>query len=302
MTEPQGQTRVQGPAARRRRLYQPLPPPGTPGGGAGSARSAAPGAPGVAPPLAELAPRTQAGERPDGRPPEPRRRGPLGREAAWGWGGSLAGLAAAFGPELLLYAVALGAGASTAADGKVTTGSAVALVVVSLLIYGWHTLAAWFFSVRVAGRRLAAWGFRLPTRAYFWTIPVGLMTVYAVTIAHEMVVNPREQDIVGQFPRTPAGIALFVVLAVVLAPLFEEVFFRGFLFRGLSASWGWMAGALVSSGVFGIAHAQLDVFVPLFALGLVLAWVYQRTGSLWTSISLHALFNGISVLAWALTG
>jgi membrane protease YdiL (CAAX protease family) len=52
--------------------------------------------------------------------------------------------------------------------------------------------------------------------------------------------------------------------------------------------------------VFGLAHLQLSVFVPLFALGFALAWVYKRTGSLWTSITLHALFNAISVLAWAL--
>ena len=83
-----------------------------------------------------------------------------------------------------------------------------------------------------------------------------------------------------------------------MAPLFEEIFFRGFLFRGFANSWGWGWGAAASAAVFGIAHLQLDVFVPLFALGLGLAWVYHRTGSLWTSISLHALFNGISVLAW----
>ena len=46
---------------------------------------------------------------------------------------------------------------------------------------------------------------------------------------------------------------------------------------------------------------QLDVFLPLAALGFVLAWAYHHTGSLWTSITMHALFNGVAVLAWALT-
>ena len=53
---------------------------------------------------------------------------------------------------------------------------------------------------------------------------------------------------------------------------------------------------MLSSAVFGLAHLQLDIFVPLLVLGLALAWVYKRTGSLWTSITLHALFNAISVL------
>ncbi len=207
-----------------------------------------------------------------------------------------------FGPEMLLYAVSLGVVAADTQDTAVTTASAVALVLISLLVYGWHTAAAWFFSVRVAGQGLSAWGFRLPTRAFFWTIPAALAVVYAVSIVHDVVVDPEQQDIVGQFPHTPLGIALFVLLAVIIAPLAEEVFFRGFLFRAFASSWGWVTGAVVSAAVFGVAHVQLDVFFPLFALGLMLAWVYKRTGSLWTSIALHALFNGLSVLVWAVGG
>jgi hypothetical protein len=253
--------------------------------------------PGALPPAPWPGP---AGPDQAGLPPqEPR--GPLRDVAPWGWRSSLAGFLVAFGPELLLYAASLVVATAGTTTGKVTTGSALALVVVSFVIYSWHTLAAWWFSVRVAGRRFSAWGFRLPTRAYFWTIPVALGVVYVVSIAHDLVVNPRQQQLMGEFPHTAGGVVLFVLMAVVMAPLFEEVFFRGFLFRGLASSWGWTVGALVSAGVFGLAHAQLDVFVPLFTLGLMLAWVYKRTGSLWTSISLHALFNGISVLAWALT-
>jgi len=206
-----------------------------------------------------------------------------------------------FGPEALLYAAALGMGTSTSI-GKVTVGSAVALVLGSIVVYGWQTLAAWFFSLRVSGHNLALWGFTTPNKAFFWTIPAALAAVYLVSFLHDLVVHPEQQDIIAEFPRTTAGIVLFVILAVVMAPLFEEIFFRGFLFRGFSSSWGWVAGACVSAAVFGIAHLQLDVFVPLFALGLALAWVYKRTGSLWTSIAFHALFNGLSVLAWALTG
>ena len=285
---------------------RPAPPLAPPPGVAGREWSPAPpplhGAPGGGlPPLFPYVPPADPGGPAGLEPPAAEPPGPLRREAPWGWGGSLAGLAAGFGPELLLYAASLGVAATDASATKVTTGSAVALVVISLVIYGWQTLAAWFFSVRVAGHRLSAWGFRRPTKAYFWTIPVGLAVVYVVTILHDLVVHPKTQDIVGEFPHTPVGVVLFVVLAVILAPLFEEIFFRGFLFRGFSSSWGWPAGLLISAGVFGIAHAQLDVFVPLFTLGLMLAWVYKRTGSLWTSISLHALFNAISVVAWALT-
>lgn len=269
-----------------------VPPPGPPGG-TREVYTAARG-------WVTLPVETPPAHTPAGLPPEAR--GPLRRQAAWGWKHGLAGLAIGFGPEVVMYAVALGAVAPDTRDTTVTTASAVALVVISLLVYTWQTGAAWVFSLRIAGRRLAAWGFRLPTRAYFWTIPAALAVVYAVSIVHDIVVSPRQQDIVGEFPHTPAGIALFVLLAVVIAPLFEEIFFRGFLFRAFASSWGWLAGAVASAAVFGVAHAQFDVFLPLFVLGLMLAWVYQRTGSLWTAISLHALFNGLSVLVWALKG
>jgi len=271
----------------------PVPPPYAPphSGLTGPARPAGtPGSTGpLAPPLA-----------PVGALPAPPPAAADGR-AGWGWGLSLAGLAVGFGPEVLLLAAALGTGASTSVD-KVTLGSAVALVAGSLVLYGWQTLVAWFFSLRIAGHRLALWGFTTPNKAFFWTIPLALAAVYLVSFLHDLVVHPRQQDIIGEFPRTGGGIVLFVILAVVLAPLFEEIFFRGFLFRGFSSSWGWVAGACVSAAIFGIAHLQIDVFVPLFALGLALAWVYKRTGSLWTSIAFHALFNALSVLAWALTG
>jgi membrane protease YdiL (CAAX protease family) len=207
-----------------------------------------------------------------------------------------------FAPEALLYAAAIGMGTTTTSVTKVSAGSAAALVMGSLVMYGWQTLTAWFFSLRRAGRRLALWGFTKPNKAFFWTIPVALSGVYLVSFAYDFVVHPQQQAIVSEFPRTAAGVALFVILAVVMAPLFEETFFRGFLFRGFSNSWGWVTGACVSAAIFGLAHLQLDVFVPLFALGLALAWVYKRTGSLWTSIAFHALFNALSVLAWVLTG
>jgi membrane protease YdiL (CAAX protease family) len=224
---------------------------------------------------------------------------PSGTARGWLWPQSLAGLAVAFAPQVLLYLAATAAGGGmTTTTPAVTVGSALLLVASSFITYGWQTFGAWLFSLRKAGGGLRAWGFRKPTAAFFWTIPTAAIAVYVVSFLHDIVVDPRQQDIVDQFPHSAGGLVLFAILAVVLAPLFEEVFFRGFLFRGFANSWGWVWGAVVSSALFSMAHLQLDVIVPLFALGFALAWVYQRTGSLWTSIALHAVFNGISVLAW----
>ena len=222
--------------------------------------------------------------------------------AGWRWGRTVTGLAVATAPEALLYVAALLAGASAQVSDTVTAGSAAALAIGSLILYGWQTLAAWLFSLRTAGRKFALWGFRRPTLAFFWTIPLALAVVYAVSIVHELIVQPEQQDIISEFPRSALGVGLFILVAVVMAPLFEEIVFRGFLFRGFANSWGWKWGALASGVVFALAHLQLDIFVPLAVLGVALAWVYRRTGSLWTCIVMHALFNGIAVAAWAFTG
>jgi membrane protease YdiL (CAAX protease family) len=85
---------------------------------------------------------------------------------------------------------------------------------------------------------------------------------------------------------------------MVIAPLFEETFFRGFLFPGFARSWGLLLGAIASAAVFAFSHQQLDIFVPLFALGLALAWVYHVSRSIWGSIALHSIWNGLAVIAW----
>lgn len=222
--------------------------------------------------------------------------------ADWRWGRALVGLAIGTAPEAALYLLAALSGTSSESTGAVTAASAAALAVGSLVLYGWHALAAWAFSLRTSGRSLTLWGFRRPTRAFFWTIPVGLLAVYAVSLVHDLVVHPQQQDILSDFPRSPVGTVMFILVAVVMAPFFEEIVFRGFLFRGFANSWGWLWGALASATLFGLAHLQLDVFFPLAALGFMLAWVYRRTGSLWTCIAMHALFNSIAVAIWALSG
>lgn len=223
-------------------------------------------------------------------------------EASWGWGLALVGLLVGAAPQLLLALPTLLSGSSLDRPSRATTLTAVALVIGSLVFYGWQVFATWLFSLGRTGRSLAAWGLRRPTRTFFWLIPAGLFATYAVSTVHNLIASPKEQAIMGEFPRSPLGAVLFILLAVVMAPLAEEIVYRGFLFRGLANSLGWEWGAAISAAIFGAAHLQLDVFVPLTVLGFVLAWVYQRSGSLWTSVVLHALFNLIAVATWAFLG
>ena len=221
----------------------------------------------------------------------------------WGWRQSALGLLVAAAPVVALTLLSFATdGADTDVTVSPTLQVALVAVAVTLVIDGWYLFAAWLFSLRISRSGLRAWGFRRPRLRILWTVPLGLAAVYAVSIGYNLVVQTGEQEILQSFPRSAAGGLLFVLLACVIAPLFEETFFRGFLFQGFARSWGAIVGAIVSAGVFSLSHQQLDIFVPLFALGLALAWVYHATRSIWGSISLHAVYNGIAVLAWAASG
>jgi len=106
------------------------------------------------------------------------------------------------------------------------------------------------------------------------------------------------------------GIALIALLTIVGAPFFEELFFRGVLFKGLlrlfaplgtgrsklrAAS---VVGAVVVDGlVFGLAHGELVQLAGLAAFGMILAAVSYRTGRLGMNMVAHATFNALAVYA-----
>jgi membrane protease YdiL (CAAX protease family) len=90
---------------------------------------------------------------------------------------------------------------------------------------------------------------------------------------------------------------LSLVSAVVLAPLAEEVFFRGLVQSVLRNYFGspWVAVALASL-LFASVHMDLHWAPALTALGLVLGYSYERTGRLLAPVLIHALFNGVSMV------
>ena len=93
------------------------------------------------------------------------------------------------------------------------------------------------------------------------------------------------------------GNLVFVgVMVIVVAPFVEEFFFRGFFYGALRTRFGILAAAAIDGLVFGAIHAFSgpEAVPPLAVLGFVFCLIYERTGSLWPVIVLHALNNWIS--------
>jgi membrane protease YdiL (CAAX protease family) len=90
-------------------------------------------------------------------------------------------------------------------------------------------------------------------------------------------------------------VALIVVFAIVVAPVCEELFFRGFAYPALKQRWGTWAALTTASAAFAVIHLHLPSLGPLFALAVGLGLSYELTGSLLAPITMHALFNATNV-------
>jgi membrane protease YdiL (CAAX protease family) len=97
------------------------------------------------------------------------------------------------------------------------------------------------------------------------------------------------------------GAAAMILFAGLAVPFAEELLFRGVIFRWLRDRWGFWTAALTSSLIFGLLHGDISVAGATFVMGLVLAWFYERSHSLWPSILIHAVNNSLKlVLLYAL--
>lgn len=105
--------------------------------------------------------------------------------------------------------------------------------------------------------------------------------------------SPRSQPALELFAERGALTTRLVlgISVVVFAPIFEEILFRGFLYRNLR-SWIGPIGAMLGSGLlFGAVHMQPHAMLPLAALGATLAFLFERSGSLIVPWAVHALWN-----------
>jgi membrane protease YdiL (CAAX protease family) len=132
--------------------------------------------------------------------------------------------------------------------------------------------------------------------------PVVLATIVATTMLGKMFSGPEFQipqheglRIVTESPALPLRV-LIVLLAVVVAPVLEEMLFRG-LFQTMVRSYTenpWLA-IIIASAIFASVHQDVSHWPALFALAMGLGYSYERSGSLTRPIVMHAIFNAIAI-------
>lgn len=127
--------------------------------------------------------------------------------------------------------------------------------------------------------------------------PLLVVWCFALMLAASVALEPLYELL--PVPHQDPGRGWWAFFAVVVvAPLFEEWICRGVIFGALRLRHGVVVSILLSALIFGLMHVQPVPVLNAFVLGLVLAFIYHKTKTLWSSILLHALYNG---MAFALT-
>lgn len=157
---------------------------------------------------------------------------------------------------------------------------------------------------RLSGFSLGQLGFNVPCLRKIGLAVAGALVMIVIVQGSANLIEHfskahHEQDAIRLLKKVHGGTAysLFVLTAVVIAPLVEELTFRVFVFNAVLRRAPFLVAAVFSGVLFAAAHADVYALAPLALGGVVLAEVYYRTRNAWCSIITHALFNGATVAA-----
>ena len=131
---------------------------------------------------------------------------------------------------------------------------------------------------------------------WFMVTPVVMLTGWLLVrlVGDPSGSNPLLELVLAS--RDPLALALLAFTAVILAPLFEEIVFRGALLPVLARRLGSSWGVLLSALFFAMAHISLGELAPLTVLGIGLAMVRLSSGRLLPSVLMHGLWNAVTFL------
>jgi len=135
-------------------------------------------------------------------------------------------------------------------------------------------------------------------KGYIFIIP-GLFVTLVVSMyfLNLLGYTPPVQPVFEAFMEEESNkVLLFLTIFVsIFGPIIEEIFFRGFMYSAIKKRFGILIGAFVSSSIFSILHTNIAGFLPIMTLGMLLVYLYEKTGSLVAPITVHIIHNSIII-------
>ncbi len=170
----------------------------------------------------------------------------------------------------------------------------------SATLEGMLLVAIWRFGPWRYGRSWEALGLRArfnngtPLTLLVLLLSIGFAAVYTAVVSQLGQEGLTPPPLPNEMMETYLQRVATFGLVVVVAPVAEEAFFRGFLLPVFAQQWGFWVGAGFVSLLFGTAHLAPGLMIPAFVSGMLLAWLYRRTGSLWNCVLAHSAQNALA--------
>jgi membrane protease YdiL (CAAX protease family) len=237
----------------------------------------------------------------DPPPPPPPARPELPEGAAPRWPAWYAGvgfLVALIATLIVVGIVAAATGATS--DDEDPTFTIVATFLQGLIFIGTAVMFASF----VRKPRPEHFGLR---QTRFWPAvgwaALGITAFYVAVAIYSAIVQPDAEQTVAQdlgADQGTFGLIAAGLMVICVAPVAEEFFFRGFFYKALRSRYSVLVAAAIDGLLFGVIHYDFSgadallILPPLGLLGFIFCLVYERTGSLYPVIALHALNNAIA--------
>jgi len=161
----------------------------------------------------------------------------------------------------------------------------------------------WFF---VFYRNRASW-YDLGIRSFnllkgVFLLIFGIIVTFIIHITYNAIFrsiipwDTGQTKIMQLIENENISIIMLFIVAVIIAPFCEELFFRGFLYPAFKKKMRVLPAMFLSSILFAVFHFEPAVLILLLGMGFVLAFIYEKTGSLIPSILLHLLYNLAAII------
>ncbi|MBU1446472.1 CPBP family intramembrane metalloprotease [Patescibacteria group bacterium] len=163
----------------------------------------------------------------------------------------------------------------------------------------------WFFVLRKYKSDILDFGFYWPgtMKVFFWVIfgylfYLGLSTFILMifsTFGIGFIGFEAQKSIFDIFGNDPFGFSVAILIAIIIAPFVEEIFFRGFILQVLGKTMGVFWGSVITALIFAAVHFEFQSIMPLLILSFILNTLYLKTNSIWTGIVFHIFNNCITL-------
>jgi len=128
--------------------------------------------------------------------------------------------------------------------------------------------------------------------------PLLLILIFLIWVSNVFKYTPPMQPVLEIFLEEKKGalIMYLTIFVTVFGPIVEEIFFRGFMYTAVKKRVGFKAAIFSTSALFALLHTNLAGFLPIMVLGMLLAYLFEKTGTLVASCTVHILHNAAMVM------